>query len=191
MIHTTLALLQQNRACPDRLAIFRATLGPDWPDDKPISLIEALDLAPVEDVIFGLQAVLPDEEPERDWIARTLAIECAERVEHLSDDPRVAECNRVTRRYLAGQATREELEAAGEAAWEAAGEAAWAAWEAAWAARQAAGAAWAAWAAWEAARQAARQAAGAAREGERAWQAARLRELATAYPGEPTTGEQS
>jgi hypothetical protein len=96
-------------------------------------------------------------------------------------DARSWEVLRVKRRWVAGRATDEELEAAeAEAAWAArtAAAEAWAAWreEAAWAAaRAAAWAAWraAAWAAWraEAARAAARAAAWAAwREEESKWQ---------------------
>lgn len=47
-----------------------------------------------------------------DWAA--MALELAEAVEHLS--PEAAKCNAVTRRYLAGEASREELLRAADAA---------------------------------------------------------------------------
>ena len=95
---------------------------------------------------------------------RWFALECAEHIQHLSSDKRVSACNAVTRRYLNGKATVEELNsawaAAGDAARAAAGDAARdAAWAAAWAAARAAAGA--------AARAAARAAAGAAA---REWQ---------------------
>ena len=93
--------------------------------------------------------------------ARLFACDCAERVlpiferQHPADGhPRMAVDT--VRRFAEGQATREELAAAGDAA----GDAAWAAaWDAAWAA------------AWAAARTAARTAAGTA-AGTAAWDAA-------------------
>ena len=51
---------------------------------------------------------------------RWFALECAEHIQHLSSDKRVSACNAVTRRYLNGQATVEEL----NSAWAAAGDAA-------------------------------------------------------------------
>lgn len=64
-------------------------------------------------------------------VCRKFALDQARSVEHLSNDPRVKQCNDVTERFLAGKASREEL----DAAWAAAG----AARDAAWAARDAAG----------------------------------------------------
>ena len=77
---------------------------------------------------------------------RWFALECAEHIQHLSSDKRVSACNAVTRRYLNGKATVEELNsawaAAGAAAKDAGDAARDAAWAAAWAAaRAAAGAA--------------------------------------------------
>ncbi len=91
-------------------------------------------------------------------LERRMALWVARSVEHLSDDPRVKACNDTTERWLAGEATDEELAGAAKAAKAAkaagAAEAAWAAW--------AAEAAWAAWAA------AAAEAAGAAEAAEAA-----------------------
>jgi hypothetical protein len=83
---------------------------------------------------------------------RHLAVDFAEQVKHLMTDERSLNALAVARRFADGQATRQELAAARDAAWAAAGAAARAAardaaWDAAWAA------AWAA--AWDAARDAA------------------------------------
>ena len=69
-----------------------------------------------------------------DRLHRRMALWAARSVEHLSDDPRVKVCNDTLERWLAGEATDEELSAASAAASAAAEEAAW---EAAWAAHSA------------------------------------------------------
>jgi len=126
-------------------------------------------------------------------VARLFACDCAERVLPLfeaeyPEDDRPRRAIETARRYAVGDATCEELAAAGAAAWaapwaaarDAAGDTAWdaagdAAWAAAWAA--AGGAAWAAaWAAardtvWAAVWAAARA---AARVAEQGWQTVRL-----------------
>lgn len=92
-------------------------------------------------------------------LMRLFAVWCARQVQHLMADKRSLDALNVAERFANGEATKEELAAAGDAAWAAAGAAAGAA------ARDAAGdAAWAAaWAAaWDAARAAAWAAAWAA-----------------------------
>jgi hypothetical protein len=111
--------------------------------------------------------------------ARLFACDCAERVlpiferQHPADGhPRMAVDT--ARRFAEGQATREELAAAGAAAWDAAWAAAWdAAWAAAWAAARTAARTAAGTAAGAAAWDAAGDAAWAA---ERQWQTQRLME---------------
>lgn len=113
--------------------------------------------------------------------ARLFACDCAEHVlpvfeSQRPDDDRPRTAIEVARLFARGEATADELAAAGDAAADAAGAAAWAAAAAAWAA---------AWAAWDAARaawataDAARAAAGdaawnAAWNAERRWQTERL-----------------
>ena len=61
-------------------------------------------------------------------IIATIAVECAESCAHNAKDyPAVAECIAVVKRFLAGEATQDELLAARSAAWGAAELAAWAA----------------------------------------------------------------
>ena len=67
-----------------------------------------------------------------DRLSLRMALWAARSVEHLADDPRVKACNDTFERWLAGDATDDELAAAGAAAEAAAG--AEAAWAAAWAA---------------------------------------------------------
>ena len=86
---------------------------------------------------------------------REFALWCAERVRHLMTDSRSTTALDVAARHLRGEATDEELAAAGAAAWAAASTAAWsasaAAWYAAWYAAWAAASAAAWYAAWYAA----------------------------------------
>lgn len=109
---------------------------------------------------------------ERD--RRLFACDCAERqlererAAGREPDARSWAAVEVARRYARGEATSEELSAAGASAWDAASDA--------WAAAGAA-----AWAAWAAARDAARDAWAAAGDAawyaERAWQCARLADM--------------
>jgi hypothetical protein len=207
MLTTTLAELRKHTPCRDRLDALVAGLGEGWPEDREITALRVLDILGVDNVLWGL-AHVAREHSEARRILQLFALGCAEHVERFAA-PHVAACNRVTRRYLQGAGTAEELQAASAAAWaacaagaaaraarearEAAGAAATAAREAAWeAAGAAARAAWEAWqgpreeaagAAARAAREAAWEAAGAAaraaREAERAWQTQWLRELLT------------
>jgi len=125
------------------------------------------------------------------WTAPVMigwAVDCAEHVLPVyershPDDARVRRCIEVTRRFLRGEATREELDnarVAAEEAWAIARASAWFGWDTARAAAKAACATWAAGDAadaWAAAGAAvfARDATGAS---ELDWQSARLLELA-------------
>jgi hypothetical protein len=116
-----------------------------------------------------------------DRTLRLFACDCAERAltHATTPDPRSVNAIAVARKFAYGEATQEELAAAGDAAWAAAWDAAGdAAWAAAWAA--AGDAAWdaAGDAAWAAAWAAAGDAAGdAARAAEKSWQTSRLMEV--------------
>jgi len=120
---TTFRSLREHDACVERYEHLRKALPRgEYGDDTPISLLTILDVNGVEDALWALRACGDGAIP----IARELTIRCAEHVEHIGA-PEVAACNRVTRRYLRGQATREELMAAwaAEAAARAEAEAAW------------------------------------------------------------------
>jgi len=112
-----------------------------------------------------------------DKTLRLFAVGCARKVQHLMKDQRSIDALDVAERYANGNATKDELAAAGyaaraaaraaarEAAWDAAGYAAEeAAWASAWAAAGYAARAAAREAAWDAAGEAAEEAAGAAAE---------------------------
>ena len=97
--------------------------------------IVALDIS-TEDKLWAL--LREDFIPAREL--HLLACDFAEKVLHLTDDPRCAEAIRVKRLWVDGKATYEELAAARDAALDAARDAAWAAaraaaWDAARAAQ--------------------------------------------------------
>ena len=168
-MHTTLNQIRKHSPCTDGWTKLLKTLKKTRADDEEVSIIQVLDSNGLDDALWTLRAVTG-----RDKEIRLFAVWCARQVEYLSTDPRIKQCNDITERFANGDATQEELEAAG-AAVAAAWAAAWAAAvaEAVAAAGAAAGAAavavsWAAavaasWAA-RSARSAARAAAGAAAE---------------------------
>lgn len=127
--------------------------------EEPISLLSILDNNGFDDALWALRCV-----PGVDRDARLYAVSCARQVQPLMTDPRSIEALKVVERFANGEATQEELDAAGTAARAAtrdAWHAAWYAWHAARAARNAA---------WNAAGVAAWHAAGAVRDA--AWNAA-------------------
>ena len=146
---------------------------PDYPQKRITELFAGKEFLSWEDV-FALN--IPTEDklwallredfiPTRDL--HLLACDFAEKVLHLTGDPRCAEAIRVKRLWVDGKATDGELAAARDAAWAAA----WAARDAAWAAARDA--------AWAAARDAAWAAAWAARDArDAAWAARDARDAA-------------
>jgi hypothetical protein len=204
VIYTTGRLAMEAGACRKSYERLAAHLGPDYGLDTPIGLDVVPDVLGLDDCLWALHCVRPEDEAERDRLAWAFACDCAERVlssfeRERPDDLRPRAAIAVARRFAAGAATRQELDAAGDAAGDAArevwaaaketataGAAAWAAKGAAdraatWAAEEAS--AGAAWASKEASAGAAWTAEGvAARAAERAWQAKRLRELLCSVP---------
>ena len=174
MIHTTFALCHKAGACSEGYRTLAKALGgvTNYGRNTPIPLATIIDTNSIQDALWALRCVLPDEEAIRDRIARLMACDCAGSVLAIYEakypgDTRVRDCIAVVRRYALGQATESERSAAQSAAWSARS-AAWSAAElAAWSARSAARSA--AWSAAESARLAAESAAWSA-----AWSAAEL-----------------
>jgi hypothetical protein len=125
----------------------KAYVHPTWGEDDPIPFATIVDSNGLDDALWCLRTI------DFDRALRLFAVWCARRVQHLMTDQRSLDALDVVQRFVLGKATREELNAAEQAAWGAAKQAAWAAEQAAWAAEQAAWAAeQAAWAvAWGAA----------------------------------------
>lgn len=152
MLTTTLQKIKSSHPCESGWKKLCKSLKTTDPE-TPVTLLQVLESNKLDDALWCLRCW--DYPDYSEVISRIV-----ESVEHLSTDPAVAECNRVTRRFNAGSATIEELQAAADAPWAAA----WAAGAAGAAARAARAAAMAAWAAGAAdAAEAAAEAARAAR----------------------------
>ena len=97
-------------ACKERLAMFTEFLGPDWPKDRPITVEQGLRANGMEDVLQILAKMGPSA-----LVAR-FAVDCAARVSHLMTDTRSTTALDVARQFLNGDATREEMTVAADAA---------------------------------------------------------------------------
>ena len=138
-------------------------LGKREPDDAPLSIAFILESNGLEDALWCLRAV---DGYQREM--RLFAVDCARSVQHLTNDPRSVSAIDVAERHADGNASNEELAAAGDAARDAAWASSKAAWDASWAAWHAA------WAAtWDAALGAAGDSARAAAPRAGAWGAAK------------------
>ena len=132
-IMITLSKIKEKSPCQSgwkKILEAKQHLGMDaeWP------LSDALDSNGLDDTLWALKCM-----PEHSRLWRLYAVWCARQVQHLMTDPRSLAALDVAKRHANGNATDEELYAAGDAAWAAAGAAAGAAVRAA--ARAAAGAA--------------------------------------------------
>jgi len=185
MLTTTLKLLREHYACDARYRALCDALGgaKKYGDRTPIPLERILDLNGLDDAAWALRAVPASQRAERDRLARLFACDCAERVLPIfeaayPDDKRPRRAIEVARRFVAGDATKEEMVAARGAARDSAWAVVAAAWTASAAARASGGAAWDDREAARAARVAARAARDAAWDdwdAERDWQEKRLR----------------
>jgi hypothetical protein len=154
---TTLAILRKHDPCTEGWKKLLKHVGKDYPENGHIDFATILEANGLDDALWALRGVLPEQEAARDRLARLFACDCAEAVLHIyekqfPDDKRPRDAVRVSRAFAEGKATRDELAAARAAAWDAARAAARAA---AWDAARAAARAAARDAAWDAARDAA------------------------------------
>lgn len=121
-LYTTLALLREHRACGQdksdgRYQILVRSLPAGHGDDDLIDLLHILGSNGVDDCLWSLRAVIPDQATDRDRIARHIACDFAEAVlwgyeKQYLGDTRVRDCIAVARRYTEGRADRAELNAA-------------------------------------------------------------------------------
>ena len=122
--HVTLNQILMANTCYDPIARYGLE-GMEL--TAPISFRDIAEVADAQDTIWCFASALPGHEA----LKRHFAVDCAERVRHLMDDPRSLAALEVARRHALGRATDEELTAARDAAW-----------NAVWAARAAARDAW-------------------------------------------------
>ena len=179
-LQTNLSIISQHHPCHEGLKKLLKNIGADYPKDKPIDFATILESTGLDNALWGLRAVLPEQEKDRDRLAREFACDCAAAVlaiyeKKYPNDFRPRTAIVVARKFARGEATREELAAARDAARDAAMDAARAAaMDAAMDAARAAAMDAALAAAMDAARAAARDAAGAA-AGDAARAAAKLK----------------
>ena len=129
---TTLNAIRDHHPCADGWKKLLANLGKTAADDYPLSLITILDSNGIDDALWCLRAVYGHDKE-----IRLFAVWCARQVQHLMTDQRSVAALDVSERFANGDATKEELDAAGAAARAASGYAAGAAaraaaWDAAW-----------------------------------------------------------
>ena len=133
---TTLAAIRAHRPCESGWRNLLAHLGKTAADDEPLPFETILDSNGLDDALWCCRAA---PQHDREW--RLFAVWCARQVQHLMTDSRSVAALDVAERFAKGEATDDELTAAGvaaeaawSAAWAAAGVAAGVAAEAAWAA---------------------------------------------------------
>jgi hypothetical protein len=100
MITTTLARIRAHNPCRHSWRVLLAALGKTDADDEPLPLVTILDICGLNDALWALRTM-----PEYDALWRHLAVDYAERVEHLLRDKRSREALRVARNYASGLAT--------------------------------------------------------------------------------------
>ena len=122
MLSTTLTLLKEHGACAEGYKTLAKALGRGYGKDTPIPLARIVETNNLVDALWTMQAVPPEQAVDRDRIERLLACDYAEHVLHLFEakhptDLRPRQAIEVARRFAVGDATQEELAAAGAAAW--------------------------------------------------------------------------
>jgi len=126
MLTTTLRLLREYHACKDRYRHLCKKLGGagKYGYDTPIRFDDLLDMNGLDDTLWALRAVMPEQEEDRDFIARMFAANCSEHVlpmyERKYPDKRVRLCIEASKGFAHGRVTPEELDAAAAGAWDAA-----------------------------------------------------------------------
>lgn len=126
---TTLAIIRQHDPCTEGWGKLLKHVGKDYPRDCHIDFATILESNGLDDALWALRAVLPEQEKERDRLARMFACDCAESVLHIYErdypsDDRPRNAIRVAREFADGRATIDQLAAARDAAWAAAWDAA-------------------------------------------------------------------
>ena len=166
MICTTLNRIREHDPCVEGWKKLLRHLGKTEADDEPLPFSVIVESNGIKDALWACRTV-----PEHDLEWRLFAVWCARQVQHLMTNQRSHDAINVAERFALGAATKNELDAAFEAAWSAARGAACdaargATWSAAWSAARDAAQDAAQDAAWFAAFDAARGAAWSAQTAE-------------------------
>jgi hypothetical protein len=120
-LYTTLRLLREAEACADGYRNLRESLPGSWRDDDKIDFLHILAFNGVDDTLWALRAVIPEQAADAENRARRIAVELAERVLPLyenrhpdNDAPRRAV--EAARKFADGEISRDELTAASRSA---------------------------------------------------------------------------
>lgn len=114
-MQTTLNQIREYYPCHDGRTKLLRTLNKTKADDDPVSIVQILDSNGLDDALWCLRAV-----KGHDREIRLFAVWCARQVEHLMTDERSKNALNVAERFANGEATEQEMAAAGDAAWAAA-----------------------------------------------------------------------
>lgn len=145
-MQTTLNKIRQHSPCSEGWTKLLKNLNKTKADDEHLSLLTILDSNGLDDALWCMRAV-----EGFDKEIRLYAVWCARQVQHLVIDKRSIAALDIAEKFANGEVTKEELDAARDAAsaaasssardaasaaaWDSASAAAWdSAWDAAWAA---------------------------------------------------------
>ena len=124
MLHTTFKLAKEHQACITPYRRVARALGgvKEYGENTPVPLAKVLEISGLDDALWCLRCVLPEEAAQRDKLVRLLACTYAEHVlpifeEQHPTDMRVRLCIEVARKFAEGEVSRSELGAARDAAW--------------------------------------------------------------------------
>ena len=117
MIYTTLAKIRQHDPCTGSWERLLASLDKTKADDEPLSMGYILETLGVADCLWAFQSI-----PDQIKIAKVFACDCAEHVLPIFDkkrpeDQRPRKCIEVSRKFINGEATADELDKARRAAY--------------------------------------------------------------------------
>jgi len=123
---TTLEILRKHGPCSEGWKKLIKHLGTDFPATGHIEFSTILESNGLDNALWGLRAVLPEQEKYRDKAARLFAADCAEAVLPLFEaqhpnDKRPREAIQSARDFSNGKITAAAWDAAWAAAWDAAG----------------------------------------------------------------------
>lgn len=119
---TTLNEIRKHSPCASGWKKLLAHLSKIQADDEPLNFLTILESNGLNDAIWCARST---PEYDKDW--RLLAVKYARSIQHLMTDTRSINAIDVAERFANGKATREELEAAKDAAEAVASNTAWAA----------------------------------------------------------------
>ena len=111
-MNTTLNEIRAHQPCTESWKVLLRSLNKTQADDEPLPYARILEICGLNNCLWAIAHC----HPHGSRICAEFALWCAESVRHLMMDPRSIAALDVTRQYLDGNATLEQLRAAREAA---------------------------------------------------------------------------